>query len=375
MTRTDRTRAAAYLERPLDALLAEAAALRDRSFGRAVTWSPKVFIPLVRSCRNRCGYCSFRREAGHPEARFLRPEEVMAIVREGERRGCLEALVTLGERPEAADPGAREELRRLGHENTISYVAATCRMILSATRLLPHVNAGALREDEMRLLRPYAASMGTMLESVSERLSQPGAAHGASPDKAPARRLETLDAAARLRVPFTTGILAGIGETWEERIASLEAIAARAGAGGAIQEVIVQNFRPKSGMALPYAAEPGLEEMLRTIAAARLILPPEVSLQAPPNLMPGTYGRYLDAGLSDWGGISPVTRDEVNPEHAWPEIDRLRAETETRGFSLRPRLTVYPRYALADEWTEEPVRSRVRALADETGWPRAVKAA
>lgn len=334
-----------------------------------VTYSRKVFIPLTNLCRDECGYCVYAKPPADPSAGYLKPEEVLEIAREGERLGCKEALFSFGERPELKYPEARDALARLGYGTTLEYARAMAERVLEETGLLPHVNAGTLTEDEMAMLRPVSPSMGMMLESTSERLLRKGQAHFRCPDKIPARRLATLEAAGRLRVPFTTGILIGIGETKEERIETLEAIADVARRTGAIQEVIVQNFRAKPGTLMEGAPEPSVEEMCETIAAARRILPEEVSVQAPPNLMPGEYGRYLEAGLNDWGGISPVTIDHINPEAAWPKVAELAEVTRSHGFELAERLTVYPRY-LNETWIDPALLPRVRAMADERGLAR-----
>ena len=312
-------------ELPLDELMAEARAVRDARTGPLVTYSPKVFIPLTKLCRDVCHYCTFAHPPLRGERAYLSLDEVLEVARAGERAGCREALFTLGDKPEGRYQAARDELKALGFASTIEYLAEAARTVLEETSLLPHLNPGVLTAADFELLRPVAASMGLMLETTSDRLSARGGPHFGSPDKLPAARLETLRLAGEARVPFTTGILIGIGETREERIEALEAIAA---AGPQVQEVIVQNFRAKAGTRMVDAPEPPLEELLWTIAIARLILPPEVALQAPPNLTED-FARLLDAGIDDWGGVSPVTIDHVNPEAPWPELDLLRA--------LRPR--------------------------------------
>ena len=291
-----------------------------RARGPLVTYSPKVFIPLTKLCRDVCHYCTFARPPRRGERAYLSLDEVLEVARAGERAGCREALFTLGDKPELRYRAAREELAALGFGSTIEYLAEAARTVLEETSLLPHLNPGVLTAADFELLRPVAASMGMMLETTSDRLSARGGPHFGSPDKLPAARLETLRLAGEARVPFTTGILIGIGETREERIEALEAIAA---AGPQVQEVIVQNFRAKAGTRMVDAPEPPLEELLWTIAVARLILPPEVALQAPPNLTED-FARLLDAGIDDWGGVSPVTIDHVNPEAPWPELDLLR---------------------------------------------------
>jgi 7,8-didemethyl-8-hydroxy-5-deazariboflavin synthase CofG subunit len=327
-----------------EGLLARARDVRDEAYGRFVTYSRKVFIPLTNLCRDTCGYCTFAKAPGSPGAGYMSPDEILAVARAGRAVGCKEALFSLGERPELRWPEAREALARLGHTTTLGYLREMCELVLRETGLVPHANPGTLSEDEMRELLPVTGSMGMMLETVSERLMGPGGAHHRCPDKAPRRRLATLEAAGRLGVPFTTGILIGIGETAAERADSLLAIARVHAARGTIQEVIVQNFRRKPDIAMADAAEPGLDDMLRTLAVARLILPPEVSLQAPPNLMPEQPASYILAGLDDWGGVSPVTPDHINPEAAWPAITALAEATASAGYELRERLTVRPRF-------------------------------
>ena len=353
------------LDRPLDALMAEARTLRDAQRGRLVTYSPKVFVPLTKLCRDVCHYCTFARPPRRGERAYMSIAEVLEVARAGERAGCREALFTLGDKPELRYRAARDELAELGYSSTVEYLAAAAGAVLAETSLLPHLNPGVLDAASFDLLRPVAASMGMMLETVSERLSDRGGPHFGSPDKLPARRLETLRLAGEAKVPFTTGILIGIGETRAER---LEALAAIAAAGPHVQEVIVQNFRAKPGTRMAAAPEPPLDELLWTIAAARLILPPEVAVQAPPNLT-DDFAALLDAGIDDWGGVSPVTIDHVNPEAPWPELELLRRATESRGLELAPRLTVYPGHSSA-EWLDAAVLPRVIRAADSLGLAR-----
>ncbi len=367
----DSTLAGRIMASPLDALMAEAGAIRDRAHGRNVSYSRKVFIPLTRLCRDVCHYCTFaeRPRAGH--AAYLSAEEVLAIARAGAAAGCTEALFTLGDKPELRYRAAGEALAGLGHATTISYLAAMGALVLKETGLLPHMNPGVMTRADIAALRAVSASQGIMLENVSARLCEPGGVHHGSPDKLPAARLETIRLAGALKVPFTTGILIGIGETREERLASLFAIRDLHAAHGHIQEVIVQNFRAKPGTKAAGAAEPDLDDLLWTVAAARLILPPEVSLQAPPNLTPDAYDRIIDAGIDDWGGVSPVTPDHVNPEAPWPAIAALAARTAARGKILVQRLPVYPRYALAaDAWLDAKVAPLVRRAMDGEGLAR-----
>jgi len=345
--------------------MADARAVREARSGPIVTYSPKVFIPLTKLCRDVCHYCTFARPPRRGERAYLTVDEVLAIAREGERAGCREALFTLGDKPELRYRAARDELAALGFATTLEYLAHAARAVLDETSLLPHLNPGILTAEDFELLRPMSASMGLMLETTSPRLSQRGGPHFGSPDKLPAARLETLRLAGEARVPFTTGILIGIGETRRERLEALRAIAA---AGPHVQEVIVQNFRAKPGTRMANAPEPALEELLWTIAAARLILPAGVALQAPPNLTED-FARLLDAGIDDWGGVSPVTIDHVNPEAPWPELELLRAATEGRGLALAPRLTVYPRH-IGPDWIDSAVLPSVLRSSDSLGLGR-----
>jgi 7,8-didemethyl-8-hydroxy-5-deazariboflavin synthase CofH subunit/7,8-didemethyl-8-hydroxy-5-deazariboflavin synthase CofG subunit len=354
------------LDLPLDVLMAEAQRVRDAATGTRVTYSPKVFIPLTMLCRDRCGYCTFAQPPARLEAPYLSPDQVLAIARAGARAGCHEALLTLGERPEERYPAAADWLDAHGYGSTVEYLAAVCRLVLDETGLLPHANAGALHEHELARLRPVAPSQGMMVETLRADL----AAHHGSPDKTPARRLATLEAAGRLGIPFTTGILVGIGEGRADRVAALEAIADAHRRHGHVQEVIVQNFLPKPGTAMHRAEPCPLDDHLDAIALARLILPADVHVQAPPNLA-DDFGVLLDAGIDDWGGVSPVTADHVNPERPWPALDRLREATEARGFALAPRLTIYPEFATApDRWLDPALVFPVGDRADAEGLGR-----
>lgn len=327
----------------LNRLRRKAAAIRDHYWGRSVTFSRKVFIPLTNMCRNTCGYCIFVKAPNDPQSGFLAPDEVLEIARSGERLGCKEALFSLGERPERRYPEASAILARLGYETTVEYLIDACRLVLENTSLIPHVNAGTLKDDEIARLSEVSGSMGMMLENVSKRLMKPGMAHHACPDKSPVLRLRTIEAAGRIGVPFTTGILIGIGETWEERVDSLVAINEIHLRHGNVQEVIVQNFRAKPGTAMAEWIEPSKKEMLKTLAVARIVLDPSISLQAPPNL-DETFEEYIDSGINDWGGISPLTIDHINPERAWPTLEELARRTAAKGYRLAERLTVYPSF-------------------------------
>ena len=355
----------------LEDLFQTAAQLRERRTGCIISYSRKVFIPLTNLCRDRCGYCTFARDLGDLRAHTMNPDEVVAVAEAGRRAGCKEALFSLGERPEIRYPTYRAWLTENGYASTIDYLAAMCRLVLEKTGLLPHANPGTMNRDEIEKLQPVSASLGMMLESVSNRLLRPGEAHHACPDKIPFARLATLKAAGELGVPFTTGILIGIGESLEERVDSLFAIREIHEQYGHIQEVIVQNFRAKPDTRFAQWPEPSALDLARTAAVARLILGSEVNLQIPPNLTPDAYGFLLKAGINDWGGISPVTLDFINPEKVWPQVRRLREVTAQAGFELRERLAVYPEYLRRRiQCLSEPLRARVLALSDETGLVR-----
>ncbi|MGI8859377.1 MAG: 7,8-didemethyl-8-hydroxy-5-deazariboflavin synthase CofG, partial [Rubrobacteraceae bacterium] len=317
-----------------------AAEVRDQVFGPRVSYSRKVFIPLTKLCRDNCGYCTFAHPPKEGERAYLTTEEVLEIARAGAEAGCKEALFTLGDKPEKRYPEARRELRALGFESTIEYLIHCCRLVLDETKLLPHANPGVLSEDEVRALREVTVSQGIMLEQASERLLGRDLAHWASPDKVPEKRLGTMEAAGHQAVPFTTGILIGIRETVEERVDTILAIRDAHEKYGQIQECIVQNFRAKPGTRMALALEPSEDEMLATIALARLLLPADVTVQAPPNLAETgengapPYTRYIDAGINDWGGVSPVTPDHVNPERPWPHLEELERATEAKGYLL-----------------------------------------
>ena len=348
-------------------LLARAGELRDRGRGRTVTFSKKVFVPLTTLCRDYCGYCTFRRDPGEAGAHTMTPDEVVALVQAGARLGAKEALFSLGDKPEARFPEQRAFLRRHGHRTTLGYLRAMCALTLAESTLLPHANPGVMAERDLAALREVNVSMGLMLETMSERLLGPGQAHDNAPDKVPARRLRTIALAGKLQIPFTTGILIGIGETRRERVDALVAIRDLHERYGHVQEVIVQNFRAKPRIPMREAPEPSFEDVLRTLAVARLVLGPDVNLQAPPNLSPGAYPRLLAAGLNDWGGISPLTLDHINPERPWPLIPDLRRATESEGFVFRERLAVYPEFARRPEFVAESLRPRVDALVDADG--------
>ena len=328
----------------LPELMRRAAALRDTGFGNVVSYSRKVFIPLTQLCRDVCHYCTFAQPPKPGERAYLTPDEVVDIARRGAETGCREALFTLGDRPERRYPQARAELAELGHSTTISYLLAAARAVFDATGLLPHANPGVVTRAELLALREVCPSQGLMLESASRRLLAPGQAHHGSPDKDPAARLDTMRMAGELQIPYTSGILIGIGETREERLTSLLALRDLHDRYGHLQEIIIQNFRAKPDTQMAGAPEPDLDDLLWTIACARILFGPDMAIQAPPNLTPGAFGTLIKAGINDWGGVSPVTPDHVNPEAPWPHLERLARETEGEGKVLPERLTVYPAY-------------------------------
>ncbi len=369
----DAAEAAALLDTPaerLSTLLEAAGTLRDRGRGRRITFSAKVFIPLTTLCRDYCGYCTFRKDPGEPGAFTMTPEQVLALCQAGVRLGAKEALFSLGDKPEALFAEHRAFLRRMGHRTTLGYLRDVCARVLEETGLLPHANPGLMSERDLAALREVNVSMGIMLESTSARLLAPGAAHDRAPDKVPQRRLKTIATAGALHIPFTTGILIGIGETHAERVEALLAIRELHERYGHIQEVIVQNFRSKPAIPMSGWPEPAADDLLRTVAVARLLLGPSMNIQAPPNLSAQGYERLAAAGLNDWGGISPLTPDHINPERPWPGLSELKRRTESAGHELRERLAVYPEYAREPRFLDERLRPRVARLVDDTGLVR-----
>jgi 7,8-didemethyl-8-hydroxy-5-deazariboflavin synthase CofG subunit len=355
-------------EAPLADLVAAASELRARGKGTDISFSKKVFIPLTTLCRDYCGYCTFRKDPGQPGAHFMTPEEVLALAEQARDSGCKEALFSLGDQPERIFPEAREFLKHQGFARTLDYAGAMSEMVLERTGLLPHANPGVMDRAALERFKESNASVGLMLETVSTRLMRDDLAHFKAPDKVPALRLRTIEEAGKLSIAFTTGILIGIGETFEERLDSLFAIRALHEKYGHIQEVIIQNFRAKLDIPMAHYPEPSIDDMLRTIAMARLILGPHMNLQAPPNLSYADFPRLLDAGINDWGGISPITKDFINPEAAWPQIAKLRAETEGRGFRLRERLALYPEFVKSGHFLSTRVRERTQQLAAADGF-------
>ncbi len=355
----------------VSALAEVAGIVRDRGHGNVVTYSRKVFIPLTHLCRDVCHYCTFARTPKKIEQPYMPVEQVLDLCREGASMGCQEALFTLGEKPELRYSAARRALEEMGFATTLDYVREVASRVLQETGLLPHINAGCMDAPEIASLRQVSASMGIMLESASPRLCEKGMPHYGSPDKDPVRRLETLELAGAAAVPFTSGILIGIGESRRERIASLLALRDVHSRHGHLQEVIVQNFRAKPGTLMAAAPEPDLKELLWTIAVSRLIFGPSMNIQAPPNLSPGVLPQLVAAGINDWGGVSPLTPDHVNPEAPWPHLDRLASETAAAGKFLEQRLTIYPAYAARGErWLDEAVKPAVLKLADAAGFAR-----
>jgi FO synthase len=368
VTREDAIQLAA--QSPLSELLAAATELRVQGKGTVITFSKKVFIPLTTLCRDYCSYCTFRKDPGQPGAHFMTPEEVLALAERGRAAGCKEALFSLGDQPEKIFPEARAFLRAEGYSRTLDYLAAMCDLVLEKTGLLPHANPGVMDHAALVRLKESNASVGLMLENVSPRLMRDGLPHAKAPDKVPALRLRTIEEAGKLSIAFTTGILIGIAETMEERLDSVFAIRALHEKYGHIQEVIIQNFRAKPEIPMAGHPEPSLDDMLRTIALARLILGPHMNIQAPPNLSYDDFPRLLEAGINDWGGISPVTKDFINPEAAWPQITRLQSQTESRGFTLRERLAIYPEFVHRGEFLSQRVHYRVAEVASPDGFAR-----
>ena len=359
--------AVAYLEGSLDAgaLFEEAGRLRDEGHGRTVTYSRKVFIPLTTLCRDRCTYCTFAKPPG-AGGEYLEPEDVLAIAHAGERHDCTEALFTLGDRPEDRWQQAREFLDAQGLESTIDYVRKMTELVASETSLFPHANPGLMDEAAIGALRPSNPSMGLMLENISPRLMDPGMPHFDCPDKDPVARMATIEAAGRMAVPFTSGLLVGIGETNQEIVDSLIALSEVHQRHGHIQEVIIQNFRAKADTRMKGSPEPIPAYFARVVAVARWLFGPEMNVQVPPNLTE-KYETYLAAGINDWGGVSPLTIDWVNPEQPWPHLAELRHRTEAAGFELRPRLPVYPEFS-GDEWIDPSLHAKIDAASDDAGY-------
>lgn len=355
---------------PLSALLETAAAVRNRFKGNSVTYSRKVFIPLTHLCRDYCGYCTFRADPEVGVPAYMTPDEVLAVAEAGRRAGCKEALFSLGDQPELVFPEAKAFLKKLGFSRTLEYLAAMSELVLEKTGLLPHSNPGLMGIEDLRRLRETNVSVGLMLESASPRLGRPGGAHWKAPDKVPSLRIRTIESAGQLSMAFTTGILIGIGETPEERVDALLAIRSANEKYGHIQEVIVQPFRAKLDIRMAQAPEPSKQDLERTIAVARLILGGKMNLQSPPNLLSKDYPDLLKAGINDWGGISPVTKDFINPEAAWPQISSLATRSAEGGFALRERLAIYPEFSLRPEFVNPSLQPHLRNLLAEDGYAR-----
>jgi FO synthase len=356
-------------EQDLPALLSAATEARQRFKPGVVTYSRKVFIPLTNLCRDYCGYCTFRRDPGQAGAHTMTPDEVLAVVRKGQNIGCTEALFSLGDKPEIAFPEMRETLRRFGYKSTLHYLEAMCELVLRETTLLPHPNPGLLSAEWIARLAKVSPSMGLMLETTNTALLAVGAAHDNAPDKIPARRLRTIEEAGKQNVPFTTGLLIGIGESLEDRVDTLLAIRELHRRYGHIQEVIIQNFRAKPEIPMHDSPEPTQGEMMRTIAVARLLMP-DINIQAPPNLSAPYYDELLDAGINDWGGISPLTPDFINPEKPWPHLEQLKLRTEAKGYVLRQRLPVYPEFVPGVIKESGLLAEKVKAAIDSEGYAR-----
>jgi FO synthase len=357
-------------EGPLEPLLATAADVRDRFKGRSVSYSRKVFIPLTHLCRDYCGYCTFRADPQAGVPAYMLPDEVLAVAEAGRKAGCKEALFSLGDQPERIFPEAKEFLKKLGFDRTLDYLAAMSELVLETTGLLPHSNPGLMNGEDLRRLRETNVSVGLMLESASPRLLRVGGAHWKAPDKVPSLRIRTIESAGQLSMAFTTGILIGIGETREERVDALLAIRSAHQKYGHIQEVIVQPFRAKPDIRMAQAPEPSTGDLERTIAVARLIFGGEMNIQSPPNLLSEDYPDLLQAGINDWGGISPVTKDFINPEAAWPQISALAARSAGVGFELRERLAIYPEFGARPEFVSARLEPHLRKLQSENGYAR-----
>jgi 7,8-didemethyl-8-hydroxy-5-deazariboflavin synthase CofG subunit len=355
-------------EAPLDTLCKAASSVRNEFKGRSVSYSKKVFIPLTHLCRDYCGYCTFRADPQPGVHPYMLPDEVLAVAEAGRRAGCKEALFSLGDQPESVFPEAKEFLQSLGFQRTLEYLAAMCELVLDKTGLLPHSNPGLMPLEDLRRLRETNVSVGLMLETANTRLARAGGAHWKAPDKVPLLRLRTIANAGKLSMAFTTGILIGIGETKEDRVEALLMIRAAHEKYRHIQEVIVQPFRAKPGIRMAQSPEPSTDDLQRTIAVARLILGGEMNIQSPPNLLSEDYPELLKAGINDWGGISPVTKDFINPEAAWPQISSLDSRTSSAGFVLRERLAIYPEFCSRPEFVSDRLKPHVQKLRGEDGY-------
>jgi 7,8-didemethyl-8-hydroxy-5-deazariboflavin synthase CofG subunit len=374
ISRVDALRLLQCGDNDLPELLSAARAAKEKFKLGAITYSRKVFLPLTNLCRDYCGYCTFRRDPGQPGAHTMTPDEVLAIARQGEKLGCTEALFSLGDKPELLFPEMRETLGHLGYKSTLHYLEAMCELVLRETSLLPHPNPGLLSAEWIARLAAVSPSMGLMLETTNASLLALGKAHDNAPDKLPAKRLRTIEEAGKQGVPFTTGLLIGIGESIEDRVDTLLAIRDLHKRYGHIQEVIVQNFRVKPSIPMAHWSEPSQGDMLRTIAVARLLMP-AVNIQAPPNLNAPYYEELLDAGINDWGGVSPLTPDYINPEKPWPHLEQLRLRTEIKGFTLQQRLPVYPEFLPCVTAKPGLLSEKLRTAVDDRGLAKLARAA
>jgi len=357
-------------EAPLEVLCEAASAVRNRFKGRSVSYSKKVFLPLTHLCRDYCGYCTFRADPRPGVRPYLLPDEVLAVAEAGRRLGCKEALFSLGDQPERLFPEAKAFLKSLGFSRTLEYLAAMCETVLRETGLLPHCNPGLMPREDLQRLRETNASVGLMLEVATARLNRPGGAHWKAPDKLPLLRLRTIENAGQLSMAFTTGILIGIGETLKERVDALLMIRSAHEKYHHVQEVIIQPFRAKLDTRMASSPEPSSEDLQRTIAVARLIFGGGMNIQSPPNLLAEDYPELLKAGMNDWGGISPLTKDFINPEAAWPQISSLAARTASMGFVLRERLAIYPEFCSRPEFSSDRLRPHIQKLRSEDGYAR-----
>ena len=356
-------------EEILDDLAHTATAIRDEFKGKKISFSPKVFIPLTRMCRDFCGYCTFRADPSELDQLYMTPEEILSIVKKAESLGCTEALFTLGERPELKYEEAKKWLNAQGFQTTLEYLAVMTQMVINKSNLFPHANPGTMSRREMENLKSSNPSMGLMLESTSEELYKSGGPHEFAPSKRPLARLKTIETAGELKIPFTTGLLIGIGETQRDRIDSLLAIREMNEKYGHIQEVIIQNFRAKPQTPMQDFPDAISLEMMWTVAVSRLILGPEINIQVPPNLSISNFEQYINVGIYDWGGISPLTIDYVNPEAPWPLIKELKNKTEFQGYELTPRLPVYPEFFINNEsFLSDTMGSQLKAMSDELGY-------
>tara|TARA_Y100000996_G_scaffold400222_1_gene370012 strand:- start:2703 stop:3905 length:1203 start_codon:yes stop_codon:yes gene_type:complete len=357
------------INKNIEKLCIAASSIRDKGKGNTITFSPKVFIPLTQLCRDYCGYCTFRKDPKDVKNLYMDPEEILKVVKKGEKAGCTEALFTLGERPELRFEEAKKWLHERGYKTTLEYVTDMCKLVINNSTLLPHANPGTMSKNELIEIKKYNASVGLMLESTSKLLYQAGGPHEFAPSKRPIARIKTMQNAGELNIPFTTGLLIGIGETLEDRIESLFEILELQKTYGNIQEVIIQNFKSKPNTPMSNSDDAETIDMLWTISMARLILGSNMNIQAPPNLSSNNFEIYLDAGINDWGGVSPITIDYVNPEAPWPTLNSLKTKTESKGFKLIPRLPVYPEYFIdTNKYLPKDIIGHIRKISNKSGY-------